>query len=119
MKQLVTLRSMVRREAASSSLMGPAHCRITDIGVKHVDTAMLSGHRIHDRLLSEFITSQAKAVAALPSPWMMSTVSWAASRFTSTQTTWAPLRANRTAVALPLPHPDRPSLRRTEPRPCP
>jgi hypothetical protein len=40
MKQLVTLRSMVRREAASSSLMGPAHCRITDIGVKHVDTAM-------------------------------------------------------------------------------
>src|SRR3954453_18454541 len=54
---------------------------------------------------SEIVTSQAKADPAPPSPCMIPTVSCAASRFTSTQTTWAPLRANRTAVAFPLPHP--------------
>src|SRR4051794_21221659 len=54
---------------------------------------------------SEIVTSQAKADPAPPSPCMIPTVSCAASRFTSTQATWAPLRANRTAVAFPLPHP--------------
>ena len=54
---------------------------------------------------SESVTSRPWAEARPPSPRMIPTVPSAADRLMSTQATRAPLRANRAAVALPLPQP--------------
>src|SRR5947209_13915803 len=51
------------------------------------------------------VTSARNGNASPPSPEMMFAVSSAADRFTSTQNTFAPSRAQATAVALPLPQP--------------
>src|SRR5205085_12510076 len=54
---------------------------------------------------SFLVTSARNGSASPPSPVMMLAVSSAALRLTSTQNTFAPSRANVTAVALPLPQP--------------
>src|SRR5256885_15784257 len=54
---------------------------------------------------SFFVTSARNGSASPPSPEMMLAVSSAAERLTSTQNTFAPSRAQATAVALPLPQP--------------
>src|SRR3954447_22172425 len=54
---------------------------------------------------SFLVTSARNGSARPPSPEMMLAVSSAAERLTSTQNTFAPSRAQATAVALPLPHP--------------
>src|SRR5438270_6124527 len=51
------------------------------------------------------VTSARNGSASPPSPEMMSAVSSAAERLMSTQNTFAPSRAQATAVALPLPQP--------------
>src|SRR5438477_1328728 len=54
---------------------------------------------------SFLVTSARNGSASPPSPEMMSAVSSAAERLMSTQNTFAPSRAQATAVALPLPQP--------------